>query len=787
MNSEDSFGEKEARSTGPALCLFAIFFINFFSLVYQVLWLRKIMLVFGTTALAISTVLSVFLAGIALGGYLGGIWIRRAKNGYRFAAIVLAILGIYCFFAIHFFGLIGYPFFYLAGSLEGPFTVNLLKFFFSFLILIVPTTLIGAMFPIITHLYSQEFKRLGRDVASVYSLDTLGAALGAVVCGFILVPALGLRMSSNLSAIGYIVLAVLLYMKRAGAMPSAAEGKARVLSLDRDRIMILCVLFVSGFAALVLEVTWARYFHLIFGTSIYAFSLVIAAFLLGLSVGSFLIRRYLDRIKHPMLAFAFIAVLIAGFSLLVVASSGFIEAFYHKRFYATGNFYVFQGTLFIAAFMLMLVPTMLMGANFPLAVRLFARGAETRGSDAGLVFSINTAGGIVGAFAAGFLVIPVVGLESAAILASLFYLAMAFVLIYFASGRFVLHAAIACAIALPFFIFSYVNYGKLSLDISVYYSGARFKSFEEFTEGRKYFDILYSKQGYYGLVSVTRHQEADVIFLMNNGKSDASTLPDDMRIQLMLGHTPFFFHRDPQEVLYIGLGGGLTLGAVISHSDVKTIDSIEIDPLVVEAVDLYFSPYNDDALSDPRVQSHVEDGRHFLETTAKKYDVIISTPPNIWVSGVSQLFTREFYEIVDNHLTEGGILAQWIPFYEMADEDRDLILNTIRHRFRYVSYWDYGDDVVVLASGSPLSADAELIKERFSEPLVASHFDRIVGFKQKVDPEYLTKVFSGDRTDWEKPQDFLDELERTDALHSDNRPNLEFKSVRNVFYKLHGR
>jgi spermidine synthase len=171
------------------------------------------MLIFGTTALSISTILTVFLAGIALGSYFCGKMIAGIKNRYRFFGIALAVLGIYCIASLSLFDLIRYPFLYLSGSVENPLTMNLLKFFFSFLVLIIPTTVIGAMFPLVTYLYSREFKDFGRDVASIYLLDTLGASLGALLCGFFLVPHVGLWKTSLFSGLIYLGLGIYILLR----------------------------------------------------------------------------------------------------------------------------------------------------------------------------------------------------------------------------------------------------------------------------------------------------------------------------------------------------------------------------------------------------------------------------------------------------------------------------------------------------------------------------------------------------------------------------------------------
>ncbi len=753
-----------------------VFAINFLSLVYQIIWTRKIMVIFGTTALSISTILTVFLAGIALGGYLGGGWIKKAGNKYRFLGLLLVALGLYCLLATFLLGFVREPFMYLTGMADAPFASNLIKLFLSFIILIVPTTIIGATFPIITYLYSADFKDFGRDVALIYFLDTLGAAAGAIVCGFFLVPRIGLRESSSIGAVIYMALGLLIILSRKGAavqVQVAPEKGPRPL-LDSTRAFVLAALFFSGFAALVLEVTWSRFFHLLFGTSIYAFSLVLAAFLLGLSVGSAVIKRYLDRFKNPILVFAYIEMLIAVFALLTIHTNGWIENVYFKYFYEMNNFYAFQAFLFVIAFLLMLIPTSLMGANFPLAVRIFSRSRETRADDAGLTFAVNTAGGIAGAFLAGFVILPMLGLEHTNLLASAVYFIIGLGFIFAAKSRSIANYAFAAAALAVLIVAGFIG-KEPSLNYSIYYEGIRHSSMSEFLSSKNRVRNLFSKHGPYGLVSVNYDPSTGNIFLLNNGKTDASIHPTDMGTQVMLGHLPLFLHRSPEDILNIGLGGGFTLGANITHPNVKSVDMIEIDPLVFEAAERFFSPYNNNALADPRVVKHVQDGRHFVETTEKKYDVIISEPPNIWVSGVSQLFTDEFYRSAKKRLKKGGILTQWSPAYELDTVDLKLILATIQGRFEHVMYWTNNVDFLIVASDKPIVPDYEYVAALMDVPEIHKSLDQII---KGIDAVVMMRILANPAVGPDAMPAFLKDTKR---INRDNLPYLEFKTARNIF------
>jgi len=764
---------------GSAVVLVTVFAVNFLSLVYQVIWTRNIMAIFGSTALSVSTTLTVFLSGIALGGYLGGKWIRRIENKHRALGILLVILGAYCFFVGYLFQVIDLIFATMFHGIESAIVTNLLKLFFTFLILIFPTTIIGSIFPITTYLYSFETGKLGKDVAFIYFLDTFGAALGALISGFILVPMVGLRESSFIAAALYVLLGIMMFVMKGGAQeaaPAKAAQPKKTIQLDPVRVFILAALFFSGFSALVLEVVWARYFHLIFGTSIYAFSIVIAAFLMGLSIGSFLIKRRLESMKDPVLVFAYIEILIGGFALLVIRSSAWLEVLYYKLFYLIDSFYVFQATLFIVAFIIMLIPAALMGANFPLAIRIFGRDTETRGEDAGLTFSFNTAGGIIGAFAAGFIIIPLLGLEKTNFLAFAGYLAIGFAALLIAKRQ-VLHYAIGVGAAVAFIIGGFVFGSAPSLNYGVYYGGIRHKTVESFISYKQRMEkeIAYSKHGFYGLVSVRYNPGKGEVQLLHNGKVDASIALADMRTQILIGHMPLLMHRNPERVLNIGLGGGFTVGALKSHPDVKQIDVVEIDPLVVEATGTYFKDYNNDALNDPRIRMHIHDGRYFLKTAPYKYDVIVSEPPNIWVSGVSMLFTREFYKIVDEHLNPGGVLFQWAPGYEMSEEDLKLILKTIKERFEYVTFWMQATDIVIFASHTAPDIDLSRVSAALADPKIAKDFQTI--FPNSA-PEEVVSFLAQPALQFDEV-DF--HLSGFTTYNTDNLPYLEFNTARNVF------
>ncbi|MEE9542514.1 MAG: methyltransferase, partial [Thermodesulfobacteriota bacterium] len=393
------------------------------------------------------------------------------------------------------------------------------------------------------------------------------------------------------------------------------------------------------------------------------------------------------------------------------------------------------------------------------------------GKDTGYIFSINTAGGILGSFGAGFIVIPRLGLEWTSILSSFAYLAIGLSAALFFLKRPLQNTVKIVVISLPFILIAFFSYGEPEFKSAAYYHGTRASSVKEFLEKKKRDIVYFSKQGYYGLVSVIGNKNEHRIKLLHNGKADASTQPEDMKTQLLLGHLPLLLHRSPEKVLNIGLGAGFTVGAIKEHPGVKSIDFVEIDPLVVEAVDKHFSIYNHNAIHNHKVTAHIDDGRHFLTTTKKKYDVIISEPPNVWVSGVSQLFTKEFYDIVYDHLEEGGIFVQWFPFYEMQEFDRQLSIDTLRSRFPWLYLWSRYS-AIVIAANNPLKIDPPYMKRLLDINSIARDFNNIVpgSSSDKIADNIArsARVFSP----------LSDEQKNALLTNTDDLPLLEFRTIK---------
>ncbi|HEY3567049.1 MAG TPA: fused MFS/spermidine synthase [Thermoanaerobaculia bacterium] len=701
----------------------AVGYANLVSLAAQVVWVRKVTLLFGATAGVFASVLAVMLAGLACGAAWGGRRAAEEARPERWLAGLLAVLGLLCAASLPLLDAARALFLAVAPDGLAPLARAAVRLPVVALVLLPPTLAIGAILPLATQLYSRTS---AGAVAALYAADTLGAAGGALLGGFVLVPWLGLNGSTWALGAGALGLAAVL--ARLGPLPAPApikiaaapppqarqrkkgRGKAeapapavpttRELRVGERRAVLLSF-FCTGAAALLLETGWNRFFYLLNGTSIFSLSTVVAGFLTGIGAGSAAVRRRLARGGDITLLIAWLQATVALGGLLVFRAREPFERVYLAIYQATDHYATFQFGVFLLVFALVALATLAMGANFPAVVRLLApqRGEEAR--TLGGVYFVNTAGSVVGALAGEFLILPRLGFDGLLAIVVVIYLGSAALFWSLAPRPDRRRAAVPLGIlALAALLLTPPLLAFEPPWNALYYSGVRQGSYEAYQTLNAAHEVVFRRQGFYGQVTVTR--TATDLYLKHNGKTDASTSATDNFAQYLLGHLPLLLHPHPERVVNIGLGGGITLGAITAHPEPRQVVQVELDPLVVEATRTWFSAANRNALGDPRLRLAIDDGRSFIERGTEKFDVIISEPPNLWVSGVSGLFTREFYQAVKARLRPGGLLCQWLPLYELAPGDFDTALATMGTQFPHMAAWTNGGVAVIVASAAPL-------------------------------------------------------------------------------------
>ena len=743
-----------------ALALCCFFLSGATGLLYQVLWARMLGGVIGNTHFSITAVVAVFMGGLALGSHLGGRAADRSRNPLRLYGILVLGVGILCLLVPLLISLAEPVFARLYGPWEGdPEALPLLlcRLLFCVTVLLGPTTCMGATLPVLSKFLTRKMSRVGMSIGRLYTVNTLGAFFGAALTGFFAIATLGLWGTTALAVIIDVLIGLVVIYAARGldskpATPpetSTDEGKPRPVkeaSIPFDvRLCVFCF-GVTGFANMLLQISWTKALIPTIGNSTYAFSLIVTLFILGIAIGGAVMSWLVDRLKRPLLT---LGLIIAVKGLLVSATIPALGRFplWGARLFDQADEPTYGGFLWIKLLMvaaLVLPCTLLMGTVFPLVSKIRTLALERVGNAVGSAYFSNTMGSILGTLAAGFLFVPIFGeVFHTLYISAALNLLVGLALTWVATVGLKLPRAIALALTLLSLIplwtmrphawdrdSDYWHPAIMSLGAYSYYSGAYYKDrgnkvvmpIEELIDQTKRGnEILFHKVGLHAEVTVVKHPLKGTA-LRISGKAEASVKPDgsytqDLPHQIMAGHLPMILHPDPKRVLTLGLGCGVTLGTLTTHP-VRLIDNLEISREVIEAARIHFHKANRGALDNhPKVRDVVGDGRNHLQFTTETYDVITSVPSNPWIAGIGNLFTTEFFEICRRRLAVDGIICHWIHKINLRSQDLKTVIRTFTTVFgEHAQLWDLGYDCLLIGSRSPLRLDAGRLRSLFENP-----------------------------------------------------------------------
>jgi len=448
------------------------------------------------------------------------------------------------------------------------------------------------------------------------------------------------------------------------------------------------ILFLTGFAALVYEIVFLKTLSLFLGQSIYAFSVMLASFMFGIGIGSLLASKFKG---EPLWLFSLTQLGIAAYGIIYIPilNNISIPAFY----IATFPFYLHNAGLIIFSLALLVIPTSLMGLSFPILLRHVVDEKKDK-KPIGQLFSFNTIGGLLGSLAAGFIFLPVFGVSGALIIASVINLSVAVSI----KTKFLLKRVVAAVVLLAILIL--INPKIDVYSVGSFYNAKLYGSVEGFKERIEYkrnnSQILFSDFDVYGSVFVLQTEQYKVLYI--NGKPDAGTT-QDATTELLTGYIPMLLNDDAKKVAVVGLGSGITVGATLQF-DAERVDVYEINPAVVEANE-FFDEENHYALSNPKTKVIMGDARRNLALSGELYDVIVSEPSNPWIEGEGFLFTKEYYDIIDTHLSEKGVFVQWMGSYEHTEETFNILMNTVQINFPHIQIRSDGTDFYIISSREP--------------------------------------------------------------------------------------
>jgi spermidine synthase len=699
--------------------LFICFFLSgVAALLYEIVWVRMLTQIFGSTAYAVATVLAGFMAGLALGSFVFGRVVDREQNHLALYGWLELGIGIYGFLVPHVFkgalGLYGKLFWLHQIS---PFAFNCALFLLSFTLLAVPTFLMGATLPVLSRFFVRSLSQLGRRIGDLYGTNTLGAVVGCGAAGYFLIPALGIRgtlyaaAALNL-AIACLILALAWLRGKddaalaAEAQPTAEPGSA--IQPTWMGLLLLVAIGLSGTAAMIFENAWTHALTMIIGGSVYSFTTMLLTFLVGLAAGGYLYSRTFGNRLVQATSFGLIELGVGAAALSTIPLFEELPLIFIRLHAGFGDsFPLFLAIQVAVSFLVMFPSTLLFGMTFPLVVRLFTQNVYKIGSSVGTIYAVNTLGAIVGAFAGGFVLLPLFGIQQSIVIGAFTNLAIGYFLILadphpgkarrLALGSIATAALMALALGSPQW-----DPRILTSGVTVYAS--RYKNLPTDSlrlEEMRQDELLYYREGLTATVSVHRPHK-DYLYLKTNGKTDGSF--GDSLTMLLTGYIPMFLKPDAKDVAIIGLGTGMTVKAVGTFP-VQSIRVLEIEPAMTEAA-AFFEKKIGGILKDPRVKIIPSDGRNYMLATPQLYDLIISEPSNPWIAGIASLFTADFYAVAKQKLNPAGIFAQWIHVYSMSPDDFRMVLRTFGAAFPHVSVWNMQEsDFLLIGSTNALEFD----------------------------------------------------------------------------------
>ena len=699
-------------------------------------------LVFGATTLAVSTVLAAFMGGLALGSALAGRLAPRITKPVAAYGWMEMAVAVYALLVPLLFRGVDNLYALVWQQLQpGFFTFTLVRFALSCLLLLIPTTLMGATLPVLSAALLQAAGHDSNSVTRLYACNLVGAILGTVVAGFVLLPALGVRTTITIAAavniaIGLLALLIQRHIQRQPSPPVDTSGLIeRSAEADHSHFWFLAAL-ASGFVTISTQVSWTRVLTMIIGSSTYAFSIVVALFLIGLAGGAWLVGRK-DRTAKLRPTIFIVEVITAASLLLSLFVLNWIPALLIALGFRLkiASWAGLLGLQVLSATLLILVPALLMGMVMPL-VLVWASNQPHAVNRIGRSYAVNTIGAIAGAFATGFVLIPKTSIRFTLLLAAVFCLFVAAFAYQPGLRGFepALKKALALATALVLAIALFIVGPPMNLaDLSIGAYDSLVRVLAQTREGANeggqtagpdIHQLLMYREGPTATVSVRR--DGDTVSMGINGRTNASDSIYDMPTQVMLGQLPMLIAPQPRNALVIGFATGVTVGAML-QSPIESVTCVELEPATIEGSQ-FFNHVNNRPLDDPRTKLIVDDARTYLRVAADRYDVIVSEPSHPWVPGVANLFTQEFFELGRQRLSEQGIFVQWVQIYQLSTESLRSVLATYQKVFPHVLVFrvggvNKGKDLLLVGSNKPVNFDR--LEERLMDRRVGDELARI--------------------------------------------------------------
>ena len=723
------------------------------ALIYEVVWFQLLQLSIGSSAVSLGVLLGIYMGGMCLGSLLLPRYVPPREHPlrvYAYLELGIGAFGIIVLYAVPFLGGL-----YTEWAGSGP-TSLILRALVASICLLPPTLLMGGTLPVVAR--GVDSTPTGVSwLGYFYGGNLLGAVTGSLLAGFYLLRVYDMP-TATMAAVALNVIVAVIALFVAGRIehrPFPVETQPRDAAAWGGNRLVYVAIALSGLTALGAEVVWTRVLSLLFGASTYTFSLILAVFLMGLGIGSSVGAAMARRYAHSRVPLAICQLLLCAAIAWAAHTTGTSMPYWPIN-PSIGKSPVYQFELdLLRAFWVVLPGAILWGASFPLAIGAAAREGEDTGRLVGGIYAANTVGAILGALVTSLILVAAIGsqrsqqvliaicgLSALLMLATVSdpgdratqgveaprYRGLTPLLAMIAAGAFA-GLLMRTVPPLPGILVAYGRYTATWVGIN---------------------EIIYSGEGVTASVAVSR-TPAGVLNYHNAGKVQASSEPQDMRLQRMLGHLTTLVPENPRRVLVIGCGAGVTAGAVSVDPAVRGETIAEIEPLVPRVVSKYFADYNFNVVANPKVTVHLDDARHYLLTTKEKFDAITSDPLDPWVRGAATLYTREFFDVAKAHLNPGGVVTLFVQLYESNDAAVKSEVATFLDAFPGGMVFantsnGLGYDMVLLGQVEPKPIDVDRVEARLRNPANSAIQDSLaqIGIHSAIE---LFGTYAGHRTD----------------------------------------
>ena len=716
---------------------FAIFTLSGFSgLIYESIWTHYLKLFLGHAAYAQTLVLAIFMGGMAVGAWLCARVMPRWRNLLVGYAVVEAVVGVFALlFHATFVATVDVTLSTLLPTLGLGSAATIAKWSVGTLLILPQSILLGMTFPLMSGgLIRRVPDAMGRTIATLYFVNSLGGALGVLASGFWLIDRLGLpgtmMLAGGLNLVLALAVAVLSRAEPEHTPSHVAVGTETAAAADDGRMLpfLLGVAALTGTSSFFYEIGWIRMLALVLGSSTHAFELMLSAFILGLALGGLWIRRRIDRVPSPLPLLGRVQIAMGLGALATLPLHGLTFDWMDRVMDVAprtdaGYAYLMLASHGIAS-LVMMPAAICAGMTLPLVMQALLRGGHGERS-IGLAYAANTIGAIVGVFAAVHLVMPALGLKNVIVGGAAVDLALGVALlgVVGAQGR---RLEFPAALGVSLLALA-LAHGAVAFDPNRLSSGVfRVNQSVAAAEAAR---MLFYADGKTATVAVLALPKG-VVEIRTNGKADASIdmsgtghQQRDEGTMVLTGALPLLLHPQARTAVNVGFGSGLTAHVLLSHTGLERVDTVEIEPRMVEGARA-FLPHNRLAYEDPRSVITIEDAKSFFAGRRATYDIVVSEPSNPWVSGVASLFSREYYALVTRHLAPDGIFTQWLQLYEFDEPLLVSVLKALDATFAdWAIYAVNRGDVLVVATNAARVPDPPASFP--AEPALVAELERV--------------------------------------------------------------